>query len=135
MSRDIEAANILLQLGKMDSVSVPQSTLNDIFQKLSSLEEQIKKLSSVERKDSFEDSTIVEFKVYKKSILVTGNTKPYRELLKKYKASWNPTLKGWIMNREKGRKCAKKFNKKYEDITNIDESILEDSDSDYTSSD
>lgn len=134
MNREEEAANTLLQLRKMEVVSVPQHTLNEIFQKLSSLEEQIQKLSSTGEKEPIIDN-IVEFKVYKKSILVTGNTKPYKELLKKYKASWNSTLKGWIMTREKGRKCAKRFNKKYETITNIEESIIEDSDSDYTSSD
>lgn len=42
----------------------------------------------------------LNFEEYKKCILVTGDTKPVKDLLKSHKAKWNPTLKGWVMTPE-----------------------------------
>jgi len=131
------AASTLLTMDKQqDCVLVPQKTLDAIMEKLTSLEQAVQALSKKQRSYSSGSEAvdnIVEFKVYKKSVLVTGNTKPYKEFLKKYKASWNPSLKGWILNKEKGRRCAKKFRKKYIDIAEVQGQVLADSDSEYSS--
>ncbi len=124
------AESLLTMNQQQEYVLVPQKTLDTIMEKLTALE---KALHCSYSSGSEAVDNIVEFKMYKKSILVTGNTKPYKEFLKKYKASWNPSLKGWILNKEKGRRCAKKFRKKYIDIAEVQGQVLVDSDSEYSS--
>lgn len=127
---------------EIDAIMQKLNGLDAIMQKLTGLEQEVKFLRQQQhQKRSFSASSsssepcdnIVEFKIYKKSVLVTGNTKPHKEFLKKYKASWNPTLKGWILNRERGRRCAKKFKKKHVDIAEVQGQVLVDSDSEYSS--
>jgi len=69
-------------------------------------------------------SGIVEFVKYKKSVLIKGDTRKYKDTLKKKGASWNPALKGWIMNKQSGRKMANYFKKKYPDYTEVEGAIL-----------
>ena len=67
------------------------SKIDKILATIAQLQREVESLRSKEE---------VEFKEYKKSILVTGDTKPHKETLKKYKGRWNPTLNGWILSRD-----------------------------------
>lgn len=46
---------------------------------------------------------VIMFSIYKKGVLISGDTRTYKDELKEYNAKWNPKLKGWITSQEKAR--------------------------------
>ena len=68
------------------------SKIDSILATLDTLRREVEAL-----RDNGEKAEDITFETYKKSILVSGNTKPVKEVLKSNGARWNPTLKGWVM--------------------------------------
>ena len=102
-----------------------EELLKNILETLRRIEDKIdSKIISPPSSPSSTGSGIVEFVKHKKSVLIKGDTKKYKDILKKKGASWNPTLKGWIMNKEGGRKMANYFKKNFPDNTEVAGSVL-----------
>lgn len=122
-------------------IQIEKSVLDKILERLNVLESLLREQKIRAHSDSSASSLeepvdkVVEFKIYKRSVLATGNTKPHREFMRKNKGSFNSTLKGWIFNKDNGRKAAKRFKKKHIDIAEVQAAVLMESESEYSSSD
>lgn len=91
----------------------------------------------MERYDSSSgsDSTgdgVIEFSLYKKGVKISGDTKKYKEILKSRGATWNSTLRSWIMTIPKAQILIPKMIKKFGDKIVITSSELKPDEDDYT---
>ena len=93
-----------------------QGKIDDLKQEIEELKANQKKISfSSEVHHEIEDG-VIKFSIYKKGVIVKGDTKGYKDILKtKGAASWNGGLKGWIMSIPKAQLLIPKMVSKFGD--------------------
>lgn len=89
-------------------------TMQDLMNEIAKLHLEISELKSLvsirHREDSGSSASSANtqkiiFEKYKRGVRVSGNTKPHKDILKTIGgASWNPSLKSWIMKLDKTAK-------------------------------
>ena len=58
---------------------------------------------------------VIKFEAYKKGVKISGDTKQYKDTLKKAGGKWNGTLKSWIMTIAASQLLIPKMTEKYGD--------------------
>ena len=105
MKVQLEEMNYKLKAQMEDQMKV----FEDFDRRLKNLEEKNIMPScfsvSTKNKEETESHNDISFDVYKKGVCISGDTKPYKDIIKGLGAKWNPTLVAWIATNKTGLKC------------------------------